>query len=126
MVDSKSALHRAHLEGPSIPLLVRLYVVRNLLCISSHVKQLTFGIQFGFQTFFDRFAKAVTKLVWSSLYPSLIVSTIASPPNGVFRAFADRSNTTEEGKQEISSLFQMIRRLQQLPANPFSFPIPAR
>ena len=73
MAVFESELRREHREGPSIPLLMRLYAIRSLLCINNHIKQLTLGIQSNFQTFFQRFVEATTMFVCSNLYPSLTV-----------------------------------------------------
>ena len=52
LVVYSSMLHRAHLEGPIMPLFLRFSAVKSLLCIRIHVKIFTLGMLSGCQTFF--------------------------------------------------------------------------
>ena len=68
----ESELHRAHLEGPAIPLFLRFLVVSNLLCINIQMKEFTLGIQSECQTFFHKLSAAIGSID-NFLYPSLTV-----------------------------------------------------
>ena len=71
-VDSELDLHRAHLEGPAMPLFLIFSDVSNLLCTNNQMKEFTLRIQSDFQTFFHMLP-AAEELKDNFLYPSFTV-----------------------------------------------------